>query len=246
VTLVLIVGGVGSGKTLLATIIASQWATPPVVNYRVEFPADQLDLNLLLTGKYQARLVVLDEAYVYLESRLSGRALNRALSYVLFQSRKRALELILTAQLSSSLDIRFRSMVDVLVEASAGRDGFRYRATTFGSDWAGVQAERIFWLPYERASLFYPIYDTMETVEPPGGFAIVQREVMKPKDKRELAREHARKAHEEFSLKSTKHLTRAQVKMYLELYQIPNYLSDLIYFEDLSRVTRAKKKSGGE
>ena len=127
---ILILGGLGSGKTLFMTILAKMIAKPIFSNYALKFSdiaVKPLEIEKLFHSEYQNCCVLMDEAYIYLESRISGSEMNRCLSYVLFQSRKRGVILILTAQLSSSVDVRFRELVDIVIHCEKMGDCYRYQ-----------------------------------------------------------------------------------------------------------------------
>jgi len=159
--LTVITGGVGSGKTLLATIVCARAGCEVHANYDLKLPnAHPLDLERLLRGGYDGCIVVLDEAYAYLESRLSGRPLNRALSYILFQSRKMGLHIIMTAQMLMSVDVRFRTLLDVWVHCIQSRAGFEYYFYQTSSG----RGRRLV-LPWRAAERFFELYDTFEVVE---------------------------------------------------------------------------------
>ena len=179
--LTLVTGGVGTGKTLLAVAAASRAAgrgVKVVSNFEIRLPGcELLDLEKLLRGQYSDCLLILDEAYAYLESRLSGRAVNRALSYVLFQSRKKDLHFFLTAQVLGTVDVRFRVMADVLVLAVPNRAGFLYWIAD-----SRTGRRRRFFLPLEAARRFFPLYDTLEVVEPIGVDDVVDEIFAGPDD----------------------------------------------------------------
>lgn len=83
---------------------------------------------MLLDTSYQKALVLIDEAYNYFESRLSQSNENILGSILLFQSRKKGLNLILTIQDFSSLDVRYRNLVDFRIKAEVFNEYecFRY------------------------------------------------------------------------------------------------------------------------
>jgi len=175
-TLTIITGGVGSGKTLLATIIASTFKGPVFANFVLE-GSHELDLEKLLRGEYSRCLIIIDEAYSYLESRLSGRPLNRALSYILFQSRKMGLHIVMTAQMLMSVDVRFRTLMDVWVHATQTKAGFEYYFYQ-----AETGRSRRLVLPWRTAERFFSMYDTFEVVEPVDQKEIVDSLFLDPKE----------------------------------------------------------------
>lgn len=64
---------------------------------------------------YEEAMLILDEGYEWLDARLSTTKVNMYFSYVLFQSRKRGLDIYVTAQEIRTLDIRFKEMANIIV-----------------------------------------------------------------------------------------------------------------------------------
>jgi hypothetical protein len=74
--------------------------------------------------------LIIDEAYVWLESGTSGKETNRYFSYVLEQCRKRTVDFIIIAQLRSMIDKRFRLDADYTIHAESQKysiDEFLYK-----------------------------------------------------------------------------------------------------------------------
>ena len=169
--LVPILGDIGTGKTLLATIIASLSQRDVYANYPMNIPQyHALEVTDILEIAWEADFII-DEAYAWLESRGSaGDDINKVLSYILFQSRKRNVNFYLTAQLYGTVDCRFRQESDlyILCDATYRFDEllgyipivFKYNIV----DKRGRQ--RRFELLPEVAAEYYPLYDTMGIVEP--------------------------------------------------------------------------------
>ncbi len=127
-TLVIIWGNRGSGKTTLATAIGLQakaQGTPVYSNYQIDGVGE---LKPAMLNSIQGpAVVIIDEAYVWLDSRVSMDVRARFLSYILFQSRKMKLDFILTVQLKHSLDRRYRELCDYYIEAHNEKDKERFR-----------------------------------------------------------------------------------------------------------------------
>lgn len=162
--LIILLGEMGTGKTLF---LVRQAATHPKIkiysNFSIKLPNVKLvDPEDLLTLKYEQCAVFMDEAYTWLESRVSGSKINRFMSYVLFQSRKRGIDIFLTAQLLSAVDVRFRNLATRLIECERLPKGFRY--TVFRS--AEEPPAGSLFLPESAARKYYKFYDTAEIVEP--------------------------------------------------------------------------------
>jgi hypothetical protein len=174
--LIIISGDVGSGKTLLETEFALTSKLPVLANYDIgdfsinpdgtkklikRHPNIQLlDIGNLFHLPYPKCRVLLDEAYAYLESRVSMSKLNQYMSYILFQSRKRGIDFILTAQLTNSIDNRFNNLCDLNIVAQQIKGGFRYFVTN------GVTIKILF-MPYKKAEKIWNKYDTAQVIMPP-------------------------------------------------------------------------------
>jgi len=167
-------GSVGSGKTLFATasVLSDilEFPDKPIyanynikhANYRELFPETLLDAEMSGSN------VVIDEAYIWLESRLSGKPMNMYLSYILFQSRKRNMNLYLTDQILGSIDLRFRELTDYEVKCKAvpnvkNPKGFIYKII----DRTGFKPRSFtMLLSLEKAKPYFEFYDTMELINP--------------------------------------------------------------------------------
>lgn len=159
--LTIITGYMGSGKTLLSTDIALTSKVPVICNYKIESEnVHPLELGQLLHLPYEKCKVILDEAYAYLESRVSMSKMNRYMSYILFQSRKRGIDIIITAQLSGTIDNRFLDLADIFIVCKQTKKGFLYLI----SDGRNRILKSI---PFNKASLIWDKYDTAEVIMPP-------------------------------------------------------------------------------
>lgn len=167
-TLTLVDGNLGSGKTLLLVKTALEYPSDKRIfaNFHIDLPNVTLirpsDLADIEHG-----LVLLDEMYLWLDSRRSGSNENIRMSHDIFKSRKRGLDIWGTVQLSGSVDLRFRTLVDKAFYAAGLRQKkYRYRYFVYNWQHFGyrTQGEYIIPLPYAEKYLF-PIYDTNEFPE---------------------------------------------------------------------------------
>ena len=159
--LISILGNLGTGKTLFLAYISTKFNRKVYSNFELKNkfyePLKVIDL-LNLPNNIE---VFIDEAYTWLESRVSSKALNRYLSYILLQSRKRTINIYITAQLFSTVDLRFREQSNIIILCKKIDNGFHYKL--FNRDNNSMKA---FILPFEKAKDFYQVYDTYEIIEP--------------------------------------------------------------------------------
>ncbi len=159
--LISIIGSIGSGKTLLCVIIASKSKRKTYSNFQIDINTyNELEIIDLLDLPNNI-IVVIDEAYTWLESRTSLATLNRYLSYIIFQSRKRTLDVITTSQMFSSVDIRFREQSNIIVHCKRVDNNFHYTFKDIGN-----RVISTFVLPLSKAKKYFKLYDTYEIVEP--------------------------------------------------------------------------------
>ncbi len=117
--LISIVGYLGSGKTLFSTYLASKMKRTIYCNYKLNLPNYKpLDLVDIIDIEPHCNIII-DEAYTWIDSRVSGRGVNRYCSYVILQSRKTYTDIIVTAQMFSTLDLRFRKMSNIIIECQS-------------------------------------------------------------------------------------------------------------------------------
>jgi len=169
-----ITGDLGSGKTILCVELAKQYhnSIPILSNFKIKYPnCNLINPEDLISMKYSKAIIFLDEAYTWLESRMSERKLNIYCDYIIFQSRKRGLDVCITAQLLSTIDVRFRNLYNVLVIAQKTEKRFEYlviKRSLFG-------LKMVNWvLPLKKAEDLYGKYDTLEVVNPFGIENMVQ------------------------------------------------------------------------
>lgn len=165
-----LVGNTGSGKTLAISILASSLKMPLYANYKLNLPnyhplslIDVIDLEMNIH-------IFIDEAYTWLESRSSGRAINKYFSYIIFQGRKTHTNVFLTAQLFGSVDVRFRDLSDVVIVCKEfgnqnidGKNvpiGFKYKI--INKRQGTIKHKKLL---YANAIKYFDIYDTFEIID---------------------------------------------------------------------------------
>lgn len=161
-----ILGDIRQGKTLLMTIFAFHSNRKLYANYKLELP-EYFKLNpadlFQLPNNCE---VFIDEAYAWLESRTSGADLNKCSSYILFQSGKRTINIYLTAQLFSTVDIRFRHMSNIIVECYKYEEEEVFEYVFYERMRGELIYKDTWYLPFDEAEFYYDLYDTLEIVEP--------------------------------------------------------------------------------
>lgn len=128
------VGPRGAGKTLAMTrcahYLARRRKVNVMANYGIMLPHQKLDAARLVDmgEDLQRCLMLIDEAHVLIDSRNSGKARNKMVSYFITQTRKRDVVLCYTTQHVMQVDIRLRRATDYFVFCRrVGRHRFRYR-----------------------------------------------------------------------------------------------------------------------
>jgi len=170
-------GTLGSGKTLFMVIEGCRLhaiGKKIYANFNLKFPdgkkAEKLTIDLL-TPDLSDCVVLIDEAYAWLESRTSMKSLNRYLTYILFQSRKRNLDFYLTTQLISAIEMRFQNLADHLITArlininsrsAYSKKQFQYDVISYTP--SGKRIRRIFTISFDKARKYFDLYDTREVI----------------------------------------------------------------------------------
>lgn len=123
-------------------------------------------------------LVVMDEAYLWLDSRRSASKSNIDVSYIVLQSRKRGFDIVHISQISSSVDLRLRQLSQMMVYADRvcncrgalddlnlcthpRTHGFRYEEVFRSLTHPSVRTR---FLSTEKALTVLPYFDTHEIV----------------------------------------------------------------------------------
>lgn len=156
-----IFGDKGSGKTLLCTILlkkAYDKGYKIYSNYKLNFNFEPITILKLAQLDFNNCIIGLDEAYNYLDARLSQTQQNIILSRLIAQSRKMKVHIIYTAQLMRTVDVRLRNLTDIIILAQKTKKGFEY--TIFNS-----LSVKTFLLKNSVAKRFYNLYDTYEIIE---------------------------------------------------------------------------------
>lgn len=163
-------GGVGTGKTLLLTLFAKmcEGKMPIYANFTLKVKGAKLitinDLEGINSG-----LLLIDEAYAWLESRTSTSRLNQYMSRIIFQSRKRRLHMFAAEQIRSSIDLRFRDMSALTILALDKNQDMDNNDDSLSFDYVYQRNYRLgnIHIPMKLARKLYPLYDTYEFPQTP-------------------------------------------------------------------------------
>lgn len=224
--LTLIYGKLGSAKTTLLTIIGYFSKKLVVSNYKLKYPNksyEEFDIVKFLKQQYSNRTILMDEAYVYLESRLSGRHKNLLSSYVLFQSRKKDVDMYLTVQLTKTIDIRFREMVDFIIKCN-GKKNNAYEFVFYRVSDGKITVK---YITEKKIKQFFKFFDTNEVIT---DSAMIKEIQQIGKDIRQNTEKHVDKLVELYIKKNKmSYITRDMVVLYVEENELHNRNVKLIY-----------------
>lgn len=165
-----VIGNLGSGKTLYLARFSTKLKRPIYSNFKLHRP-NYRPLDLVdLIGLENNVNIFIDEAYAWIDSRVSGSAVNRYCSYVILQSRKTFTDVFITAQMFSTVDIRFRIQSNILIKCKAiGKQKFykaivpiKFRYITINRE---NNARKIQELYFDDAIKYFNTYDTLEIID---------------------------------------------------------------------------------
>lgn len=221
--LTLVYGYCGSGKTLFLTAMASLTDKKRKIysNYELKLPNyKEFSVAEYVNGKYNNCLILLDEAYNYLDSRMAMDMKHRFMSYMLFQSRKKDVEIICSIQLLQSMDNRFRNLADTIVYCNGlSQKGFKYQIINI----AKIRSLTLFLAPKNLPYIF-SLYDTKEVIEPIKS-ENEQYSFMTKVEKNNLLDKIVEKIENE----NWKKITHARLKDYFFKHDYPSHLEDMVY-----------------
>lgn len=222
--LTIISGDLGAGKTLLLTIIGKLSKKKVIANYNVGYKHEKFSLYKFANAEYDDATILIDEAYSILESRTSMSSRNKALSYILFQSRKKSLDMYLTVQLNSTVDVRYRDLADRMIYAYGlikikGEVYFKYIMIN------AKKRQSVAYLPAEKAKMFFKDFDTNQVIEP-----IEQKEMVKTlKTQKEKMQDIENIAKAIIKKYKSERITKSKVKLYLFENQLPRSYLEYVY-----------------
>lgn len=173
--LTIVEGDLGTGKTLLLSHYGDLEREVFVYpNYNLDVPKFKKKISPFDIENLYVGLVLLQGFYTWLDCRLSSSELNRYLTRdLVFNSRKRELNLIVDLQLEDSIDKRFYKLASLKIDAHGlcelpnGKQGYVYTYNSIKRGKIIGSKDKV--LPLERAEYLYDIYNTYEpekTIQP--------------------------------------------------------------------------------
>jgi hypothetical protein len=168
-TIEIIFGDRGSGKTLWLTRAALKSHNPFFSNYKIYQDKDkeilhprynELHIEDILHMNNEVADLLITEGYEYFENRLGMGALERYMSYMIFQSRKKHKNLFIDTQLPNTVDNRLLGLVDYILYAEVVPYGFHYYCTD-------RKIINEFDIPIIDAEKIWNKYDSWEVVTTP-------------------------------------------------------------------------------
>lgn len=167
-------GKLGAGKTLAMTFLGylaqQKYGTKIASNYKTTF-SDQYITTLKQFESFKNGIMLLDELWLWIDSRRSGSDKNMIVNKIPLASRKRGLIIIYTSQQIGQTDLRIRGITDLIIEPtltplvdnSTGKliydsKGFPLSICTLHI--FGAKVKKISFL----ANSVYDLYDTNEEV----------------------------------------------------------------------------------
>jgi type IV secretory pathway VirB4 component len=161
--LVAVCGQMGSGKTLLMSILGLMLkndSVPVYANYDLQdsIPVNsQSNLIKIANGA-----ICLDEFWLTLDSRNWKN--NVFLTRWINQTRKKNLIVFYTTQSFGQIDIRVRNATDYVIYCENKRKKGYHKYTFI--NWGIGKVERAFKLLHSKARLFFDVYDTYKVIYP--------------------------------------------------------------------------------
>ena len=191
--IVLISGGLGSGKTCLLTkyaILSHIQGKMNISNYHLRrIPYKKLDMVDLYINHPDLKNMFIggDELYTFMDCRTSISKRNRLESYFVAQTRKANVDLYFTSQFSSFVDLRLIKFVDLVIQMENiwlinKKTGIKYK-----HPYLFIMTITDYRDPHNISSRtcrfdgrqWFKEYDTNERIYPPEDFIQVNKEMSK-------------------------------------------------------------------
>lgn len=177
----LICGYRGDGKTTLCTLLLYNAFTrgrKVLANYSLHFEFEKLKMSRLMDNidEYGGSILAVDEAYMYVDSRNFSSKFNKAFGYLMLQTRKRGIDIVLTVHQKQMADVRLRLNLDYVYECESmvRRDHVLFRATIEEMEAGSVDMIHVWRACQRDGSLveylfdpkpYFELFDTKEFIE---------------------------------------------------------------------------------
>lgn len=177
----IITGLKGDGKTTLSTMFAYnafKGGRPVYSNYGLLFAHTALYVDKVKKEleRLQDAMLVVDEAYLYVDSRNFSSKGNKAVGYLVLQTRKKGVDLILNLMQKSLGDLRIRENSDYIYNCEAMRviDNLLVRATIEDIEHQLVDVIRVYKADVRMRVLsmfmfdpapYFKLFDTREMID---------------------------------------------------------------------------------
>lgn len=162
--LVIILGKLGSGKTFIMTLFSLVYKREVWSNYEIKIP-NYRELDIIDLFNLKDNIVLLmDEAYSWIESRNSNSSINEYISSILFHTRKTFTDIYLTTPMLSTIDKRFRKTANFIIYCKYrepySKDDFSF--LFYNKDNKSYSNQTI---PYLEAEKYFHLYNTYEKID---------------------------------------------------------------------------------
>lgn len=159
-----------SGKGILNTLLCYQSfykskrlnrVNKFYANYKLDI-AERINPLQLLDFELKNATVSLSECHTFMDSRNSMSVANKLFSYFFTQGGKRNVDVICDAQLTRSVDVRLREIMEINFDARKEVDNkqFRYfksRGNSMTSFTVSFKVASLFWNKYDSREIIYPL-----------------------------------------------------------------------------------------
>jgi len=165
------IGKMGSGKTI--TMVRQAWyyymkGATVYSNIKLKFPYTPLTFELLKSyadedKSFRNAVFLIDEAYIFFDSRNSMSKGNRTIANFVLQTRKKDVRLLLCTQNFLQIDVRVRNMTDYVVlckKVVFKGQTYINLEYQYSDDYGATQKS----LYRYHANPFFELYDTYEVV----------------------------------------------------------------------------------
>ena len=134
-------------------------------HYNADIVTKFENAGFIVIHEDEIALIVIDEAWAWMDARMSGSQQNRAADVVILQSRKKHIDIAYSAQLPSSTDKRLRLNTEVAVIAKKIKKNRKVAAFRYVT--ASDAKCQVYRLPKEKAAEYFKFYDTRESTNRP-------------------------------------------------------------------------------